>query len=729
MSTEKKGIFTLEDGRHVFVTFALVSSLFLLWGLCNGMIDIMDKHFQDELHLSLSQSAWVQFAHWMGYFLMSLPAGWLATRLGYKGGIIAGLLLVAVGGFWFIPASKIAAFWAFLLGVCVVASGLTFLETVANPYTTVLGPPRYAAMRINAAQSCNGVGWVFGPIVGGMFFYSTDVEGRSTGSQTLWIPYATIAVGVLVLAVVFFFAPVPDVKAADDYQIDEKNDKEKGASTPAPREVNRWLSYFLLLGNSVALIGVFIFILWLTLDGLKCGPGLVRLASAIPHPSSLAITDENSIGMVLAAAGCLAFLGVAVALVGVTKRLSHHSVWAHEHFSGATLAQFLYVAAQCGIFSFFVNYMVAEPPSLPASWSTGWTGKWVEVRTSFRAEDLQDFKDLPGLVQKIKAKSDPVSAFLYSELSSNAATFRLLTNYAGAASDSKPLALALARDFKDILKQDPKKVEASRLLYNEQRFSTVTLSAKTTKMLADKAQQAQMDQELKQRVATLKEEVAKRLAEVHPQDKARRAKIQKTFDQKLAQLLDSLPKKEINMAELNRRLLQDAYAKELDFDDSILGLSDKAASFLASFAFICFLLGRVTGAALLRRRSAHKTVGSYAVVNVVTSLLIFLKLGWLSVACVFVNYFFMSIMFPTIFALGIFGLGARAKRASAYIVMGIVGGALLPKLMGAVADHYNMSRGFIVPMICFALIALYGYCWPKLSRAESLHGVGTSEGH
>jgi len=86
-------------------------------------------------------------------------------------------------------------------------------------------------------------------------------------------------------------------------------------------------------------------------------------------------------------------------------------------------------------------------------------------------------------------------------------------------------------------------------------------------------------------------------------------------------------------------------------------------------------------------------------------------------------------MFPTIFALGIFGLGVRAKRASAYIVMGIMGGAILPKLMGAVADKYDMSRGFLVPMVCFVLIALYGYCWPKLSRVESLHGVGASGGH
>jgi FHS family L-fucose permease-like MFS transporter len=143
---------------------------------------------------------------------------------------------------------------------------------------------------------------------------------------------------------------------------------------------------------------------------------------------------------------------------------------------------------------------------------------------------------------------------------------------------------------------------------------------------------------------------------------------------------------------------------------------------------VCFLLGRVSGAILLRRVSAHKTVGLYAVINVLVCLLVFLKLGWLSVVCVFLSYFFMSIMFPTIFALGIFGLGARAKGASAYIVMGIVGGALLPKVMGAVADHYDMSRGFIVPMICFVFIALYGYCWPKLSKAESLH-VTPAGGH
>src|SRR5665811_2586574 len=155
----------------------------------------------------------------------------------------------------------------------------------------------------------------------------------------------------------------------------------------------------------------------------------------------------------------------------------------------------------------------------------------------------------------------------------------------------------------------------------------------------------------------------------------------------------------------------------------MFAMSDKGASNLASLGFVCFLIGRFTGAGLLKKFSAHKILGLYAVLNVIATFLVFCKLGWLSVACVFLSYFFMSIMFPTIFALGIFGLGARAKKASAFIVMAIMGGAILPKLMGHVADKWDMSRGFIVPMVCFAVVAFYGFNWPKFSKAESLDGV------
>lgn len=318
MSNDKKSMFVLPDGRNVMFTFMLVSSLFLLWGFINGMIDVMDKHFQDELGLTKAQSAWVQFAHYLGYFLMSIPAGILATRLGYKGGIIAGLLLVAVGGFLFIPATHVnamvhagrvspnMAFVAFLTGVCVIASGLTFLETIANPYTTVLGDLRYAATRINLAQSCNGVGWILGPIVGSLFFYSKDASGRSTGSETLYIPYVAVAIGVIVLAAIFYFANVPDIRMEDDYHLDDN------------------------------------------------APGHSR------------------------------------------------SIWSQPHFTLAVAAQFFYVAAQAGIFSFFINYMVAEPPPVPAAWQSalesfgnnvGFLREWVKGWFEAGADGSLRFSD------------------------------------------------------------------------------------------------------------------------------------------------------------------------------------------------------------------------------------------------------------------------------------------------------------------------------------------------
>jgi MFS transporter, FHS family, L-fucose permease len=386
---------------------------------------------------------------------MSMPAGILASKLGYKRGIIMGLCIVALGGFWFVPATHInslvhqgsvsetTAFVGFLAGVCVIATGLTFLETIANPYTTVLGPKRFAATRINLAQSCNGAGWIIGPPIGGLFFYGKDAAGRSTGSETLYIPYVTVAIISLMIAAVFYFSHVPDIKMEDDFHLDDK------------------------------------------------------------------------------AAG------------------TSHSVWSHPHFTMAVAAQFFYVAAQAGIFSFFINYMISELPPIPPSWaSAGFMHDWVE------------------------------------------------TGKAG-----------------------------------------------------------------------------------------------------------------------------------------VLGLTDKGAANLASLAFGCFLVGRISGSALLRKYSAHKVLGLYGAMNVLMTLVVFLKLGWISVACVFLSYFFMSIMFPTIFALGIYGLGGRAKKASAFIVMAIMGGAILPKLMGYVADQYDMSRGFIVPMFCFAFVAYYGWNWSKFSKAESLQGL------
>ena len=258
----KLGMFQLPDGKNMVFTFGLVSSLFLLWGFCNGMIDVMDKHFQTELNLTQSQSANVQFAHYLGYFLMALPAGWLARRWGWKGGIIAGLLLVAVGGFWFIPATHIqaaahagsvsatTAFIGYLIGVCAIAAGLTFLETVANPYTTVLGPTRFAATRINLAQSCNGIGWIFGPIVGAQYFYSKNPQ--------IYVPYVAVAFVVIALAVVFKMSYVPDIKNEDDYQLDEAKPDVAHSLMARPHFLMAVAAQFFYVAAQASIFGFFV---------------------------------------------------------------------------------------------------------------------------------------------------------------------------------------------------------------------------------------------------------------------------------------------------------------------------------------------------------------------------------------------------------------------------------------------------------------------------------------
>jgi len=128
-------LFRSSDGKNYIVTFVLMCSLFLLWGFCSSLLDNLNKHFQNTLHISKFKSGFVQNAFYMGYFIMALPAGIIARKFGYKGGIIFGLTLAAAGAFWFVHATAIDTYGAFLLGLFVLASGLACLETIANLYT------------------------------------------------------------------------------------------------------------------------------------------------------------------------------------------------------------------------------------------------------------------------------------------------------------------------------------------------------------------------------------------------------------------------------------------------------------------------------------------------------------------------------------------------------------------------------------------------------------------
>src|ERR1700722_19103127 len=130
-----------ENGASYLRPFALVTSLFLLWGFAHGLLDVLDKHFQNTLHISKAQSGFVQFSLYIGYLVMAYPAGVFMKRHGYKKGIILGLSFFAAGAFLFYPAARYGAYLPFLGSLFIIACGLSCLETAANPYTTVLGPP------------------------------------------------------------------------------------------------------------------------------------------------------------------------------------------------------------------------------------------------------------------------------------------------------------------------------------------------------------------------------------------------------------------------------------------------------------------------------------------------------------------------------------------------------------------------------------------------------------
>ena len=431
-------LFRTPDGESHLATFLLVCCLFCLSGLCNGMIDVLNKHFQNSLQVSKAQSALVQGFWYGGYFLLALPAGLFARRFGYRGGILFGLTVIAIGCVCFVPVTRIVGsqmtiFSVFLLALGLVACGFTFIETIANPYATVLGSPEAGVARINLAQSCNAVGWILGPLLGGSFILS-KTENVNTSNASLYIPYLIVAGIVAVLIAAFALAPVPDLHAREEAQMAAKS------QTQARPLFKEW------------------------------------------------------------------------------------------HFVLAICSQFLYCAAQTGIFSFFINYL-KDPHYVPT----------------------------------------------------------------------------LSPQVADMLPANMKYVQAG-----------------------------------------------------------------------------------------------------------VWHITEYCAGGMLSLAFVFFTLGRFSGSLLLQYASAHRVLGIYALCNVILMTVVILGLGWTSVAALILSFFFMSIMYPTHFALAIRGLGERTKLASSWMVTAIVGGSIMPILMGWLADHYSMGIGFIVPLACFAAIMCYGFLWQRL---------------
>ncbi|MEY3194561.1 MAG: L-fucose:H+ symporter permease [Bacteroidota bacterium] len=212
--------------NQYLVPFALVCSLFFLWGIANSLNGSLIRHFQFALDLKRWQAGIVDSAFYAGYFVMAIPAGIFMRKWGYKKGILAGLLLYAVGALLFYPAANIRVYSFFLFALFTIASGLAFLETAANLYVTVLGDKKDAAWRINFAQSFNGISIILGPVIGSLFIFSKKdytpqvlsgmtaeeiQSARIEEAMSVQGPYLAVAALVLAVAILFALTKMPEV--------------------------------------------------------------------------------------------------------------------------------------------------------------------------------------------------------------------------------------------------------------------------------------------------------------------------------------------------------------------------------------------------------------------------------------------------------------------------------------------------------------------------------------
>jgi len=388
-----------SQGRSYLLPLILVTSLFFLWGLAYGLLDVLNKHFQETLNITKQRSTLLQAAYFGAYFLMAVPAGLFMNKAGYKKGIIMGLILYAVGAFMFFPSASMQSFTFFLTSLFILASGLTFLETAANPYVTVLGAPETSAFRLNLSQSFNGVGAFVGPIIGAQFFFAaTQNDASSSNLDSVKFVYIIIGVLVLFIAVLFYFTRLPEI-------VEE--------------------------------------------------------------------TTENA------------------------GKARGRSLFSYSHFKWSVVAQFFYVAAQVGTAALFINYCTETDPTM----------------------------------------------------------------------------------------------------------------------------------------------------------------------------------------------------------------SNENASYLLSASLLLFTIGRFTGTALMKVISPQSLLAIYALINVVLSAVVAFVPGNAGIYSLVAIFFFNSIMFPTIFALGVQDLGPHTKRGASFIIMSIVGGAVVPYVMGS---FESTSLAYVVPMFCFAIVFWFG---------------------
>ena len=254
--------------RTIGLPFILITALFFLWGFAHNLNPILIPHLKKACQLTDFQSSLIDSSFFIGYFAMALPAGFLLNRYGYKRGIVLGLLIFALGAFLFYPAAQVREFGFFLGALFIIASGLTLLETAANPYITVLGDPATATQRINLAQSFNGLAATLAPLLGGKFILSgmSLTEGELNAmapaeldaylnheASSVQIPY--LVIGLVVLAVAWLVSRVHLPDMAEEAQ---EASPEKTSIFAQKQLVRGVVAQFFYVGAQVCISSFFI---------------------------------------------------------------------------------------------------------------------------------------------------------------------------------------------------------------------------------------------------------------------------------------------------------------------------------------------------------------------------------------------------------------------------------------------------------------------------------------
>lgn len=217
--------------RNYGLPLILITSLFFFWGFIHNLDPILIKHLRSAFQLNHFQASLVDSAVFAAYFLLAIPAGMIIQKYGYKTGILVGLFFFAAGCFLFVPAANTVSYPFFLGALFVLSCGLAILETAANPYITILGPPEKATQRLNFAQSFNGLAASIAPIVGGIFILSEEPKSQeelatlSQAAKLAYIqaetslvkgPYIILGVILLLVMFLFLFIKLPDVTESDE---------------------------------------------------------------------------------------------------------------------------------------------------------------------------------------------------------------------------------------------------------------------------------------------------------------------------------------------------------------------------------------------------------------------------------------------------------------------------------------------------------------------------------